>query len=64
MKTFRQFLAETITKAELYTVEDYADKLLAKYNIEYIYSNRLKKRIFVVTAKTVMRKDDFNTSNK
>lgn len=129
MKQLKQIIMEKLTKSDLYTIEDFADRLLSKWGIDVeftrhfldrvnderngedirmgelksifqkmndkhvidkvtddvdieavlrdiqskinmpfvidlVYNNRTKRKEFVVTFKTVMRKKDFRTSNK
>lgn len=129
MKQLKQIIMEKLTRSDLYTIEDFADRLLSKWGvdveftrhfldrvnderngedirmselksifqkmndkhvidkvtddvdieavlrdiqskinmpfvIDLVYNNRAKRKEFVVTFKTVMRKKDFRTSNK
>lgn len=129
MKQLKQIIMEKLTRSDLYTIEDFADRLLSKWGvdveftrhfldrvnderngedirmselksifqkmndkhvidkvtddvdieavlmdiqskinmpfvIDLVYNNRTKRKEFVVTFKTVMRKKDFRTSNK
>ena len=129
MKQLKQIIMEKLSRSDLYTIEDFADRLLSKWGvdveftrhfldrvnderngedirmselksifqkmndkhvidkvtddvdieavlrdiqskinmpfvIDLVYNNRTKRKEFVVTFKTVMRKKDFRTSNK
>lgn len=45
-------------------LRDIQSKINMPFVIDLVYNNRTKRKEFVVTFKTVMRKKDFRTSNK